>query len=224
MAKFTLDYTGEQINEALGLALNGSTDALKKTGDTMEGVLKFTPEVHYGDTLPETGETGQIYFVEAEEAFLENKDGVVQANNVAPNAIVTDKVANKAITRAKLANDALYSPILYSTTNRELTIEDLGKTVYSAWNTSVTFTMNAENSATFPIGAEIAICRWGGADIDVIVQAEGLQFSIPGESSSKTDAAVRIADSFGLIALKKMSNGSTYGNNWLVTGNVEVVS
>lgn len=36
--------------------------ALLKTGDTMEGILKFTEGVHYGEEVPAEGEEGQIFF------------------------------------------------------------------------------------------------------------------------------------------------------------------
>lgn len=100
--------TENYVDEAIASA--GSETALQKTGDTMEGILKFTPDIHYGASLPEAGEAGQIFFVEAEEAFLENKDGVIKTNNV----------ENKAITRAKLSEDVFSSfapPYIYSTTD-----------------------------------------------------------------------------------------------------------
>lgn len=54
--------TETYVDEAVASA--GSGNALQKTGDTMEGVLKFTENVHYGETLPENGEEGQIFFLE----------------------------------------------------------------------------------------------------------------------------------------------------------------
>lgn len=217
MAKFTLDYTGEQINEALGLALNGSADALKKTGDTMEGVLKFTPDVHYGASLPETGETGQIYFVEAEEAFLENKDGVVKTSNV----------NDKAITRAKLANNALYSPMVSSAASEaySFTVDDLGKTVapsYTAASVDVVYTMTEAVSAALPYGAEIAICyRYGNS---LKIKFEGGAYSaIAGDTAFNANRIYEIPDRFSMVAIKKIDTG-TEKQYWLVTGNVEVVS
>lgn len=210
MAKFTLDYTGEQINEALGLALNGSTDALKKTGDTMEGVLKFTPEVHYGASLPETGETGQIYFVKAEEVFLEDKDGVVKTNNV----------DDKAITRAKLANDALYSPLIILSDIPEyaLTVADIGKT-FRAAQTSNNITITSENSSAIPLGAEFAVLRYSNSN-DVTITFDGVNVCSPGWDTYMQGGKIKVVDNYGMIALKRITNA----NMWLVTGNVEVVS
>ena len=87
-------------------------DALKKSGDTMEGVLKFTPGVHYDTQLPETGEEGQIFFVEGDLDLsslggLEDKDNVIQTNHIADAAVSTNKLASGAVVNSKLANLAV---------------------------------------------------------------------------------------------------------------------
>ena len=72
------------VDEAIASA--GSGNALQKTGDTMEGILKFTENVHYGATLPETGEEGQIFFLEEslDGAFL--PDGGTQGQVLIKNS------------------------------------------------------------------------------------------------------------------------------------------
>lgn len=53
--KASVEYVDNSLEE-------GGGNALQKTGDTMEGILKFTEGVHYGEQVPETGEEGQIFF------------------------------------------------------------------------------------------------------------------------------------------------------------------
>ena len=147
-------------------------------------------------------------------------DGLI---SVADGAIGTSNIVNKAVSRAKLGNDALYSPMLYSD-SRNITVNDIGYTLSCPWNTSATFTLSQEVSSTIPTGAEIAFCRMGISDIDVLIVGDGVRFAITGETSLLKNATARISDTFGMIALKKYTNDTTNGDGWLITGNVEVVS
>lgn len=149
-------------------------------------------------------------------------NGSVTEAKIASGAVSTGKVADAAVTRAKLAQDALHSPMAQKTDNYAITIADIGMTIRPAWNTDISFNLTQENSAALPLGAEIAIFSFGYTN-EVTLTSSGVYFLITGEDGRKQDATVKISETFGMIALKKISNDSS-GNAWLVTGNVEVVS
>ena len=62
-------------------------EALLKTGDTMEGILKFTKDVHYGENVPETGEEGQIFFQVVDSLTNMIEDGSIGTEKIADGAI-----------------------------------------------------------------------------------------------------------------------------------------
>ena len=122
------------------------------------------------------------------------------------------------MTRAKLANDALYSPFLGIPGS--LTNAHIGRTLQSSWNTSGAVSVSAEDSANIPVGAEFALFRWGNAEVDVTFEVLGSQLIwTTGQTTSAKK--VKVSEPFGMIAVKKASTAN--GGTWLVTGNVEVV-
>lgn len=146
----------------------------------------------------------------------------VKTGNLDNSAVTTPKVADSAITRAKLANDALYSPIMGSASgDYALTVADIGKTIRGSHNAGFNVVVAADASELIPYGAEFAIFRYcsetGG---NVTVTFNGVNVCASGWDTYKTSPTIKIADSYGMIALKKV----TTANMWLVTGNVEVVT
>lgn len=135
--------------------------------------------------------------------------------------IVSGEIPDKAVTRAKLANDALYSP-LSQTSSKNITTSDIGRTIYNLWNQTSTWTVTQQNSSIIPTGSEVAFTRWGSADIDVVVNFDGTRFALAGAAGYST-GKLKISETFGMIAIKKFSADSTKGDVWLVTGNVEVI-
>lgn len=155
---------------------------------------------------------------------ITNASGGIGTEQIADNALTTPKYANGSVTRAKLAQDALYSPLVKLKTDGLLTVEHLGKTLAVGWNVSAILSLSRENSTVFPVGAEIAVLRYGPS-MDSTCQikgTDGVKFAIVGETATKQNATVSISEPFGMIALKKLSTESA-GDVWLVTGNVEVV-
>lgn len=138
----------------------------------------------------------------------------------ANGATNTNQIADKAITRTKLANDALYSPlvILENVPEYTLTVADVGKT-FRAAQTVNNITINSENSTAIPLGAEFAVCRYSNSK-DVTITFDGVNVCSPGWDVYMQGGKIKVTDNYGMIALKKMTNK----NMWLVTGNVEVVS
>jgi hypothetical protein len=134
--------------------------------------------------------------------------------------ILAEQIPDKSISRKKLANDALYSPAV-NTTSRDITIDDIGCTLY-AGNVGGTFTLTNETSKQFPVGAEIAIMRWDSSTDVLIAFDSTANVGISGNAGFVTAPTLRIPEQFNMTALKKIA---TDGSNdyWLVTGNVEVV-
>ena len=149
--------------------------------------------------------------------------GGIGHEQIANYAIRGNHIANGAVNRAKLANDALYSPTV-NTNTRDITVSDLGALIYNTYNNAATYTLTQANSTNIPRYGEIAFARWGVSNIDVLIVADGVRFGITGNDTLLKNAKLRISDPFGMVALKKMSPDSASGDAWLVTGNVEVVT
>ena len=155
---------------------------------------------------------------------LSSASGAVAAKNLASNAVETAKIKDAAVTRAKLAQDVLYSPIVGGVGTRYITSADIGKTLKGDWDAAMTLTITQENSANIPEGAEFAVLRWGtsgGNDCKII--ADGTRLVFTGDNTLHQNGIAKVSEAFGMIALKKVSSSPTQGDAWLVTGNVEVV-
>lgn len=150
--------------------------------------------------------------------------GITNASpGILSGSISTVMVANGAVTRAKLANDALYSPFAYISGNTlDLTASYLGKTIKTAWGTDLAITVTQANSTNIPEGAEFAIFKWGPSN-EVTITFSDTRVCISGETALESGKTVKVTDAFGMIAIKKASVSPTLGDAWLVTGNVEVV-
>ena len=64
------------------------------------------------------------------------------------------------MTRAKLANNALYSPTATFNSNRAIALTDLGKTLWPQWSSAggtYTLSLTADVSNALPVGFEVAI-------------------------------------------------------------------
>ena len=160
---------------------------------------------------------------------LSSASGAVAAANLASNAVSTAKIANANVTRAKLANDALYSPTATFNSNRAIALTDLGKTLWPQWSSAgatYTLSLTADVSNALPVGFEVAIVymitsckvRLSISGVRMVHAGDG---QIVNPNETKTLAIPEIGN---MIALKKIDNGGSSGDLWLVTGNVEVVS
>ena len=148
----------------------------------------------------------------------------VQTGNLANAAVTGDKISSGAVSRAKLANDALYSPIMVVQQDASLTSDIFGKTISvgrSGYGT-VTATIPKSTFDSLPDGAEFAIMREVPSGSECIIKVVGVP--IANEQSGWVNAnsdgiEVKIPERYGMIAFKKI-----YNLAFLVTGNVEVVS
>ena len=127
-----------------------------------------------------------------------------------------------AVTRSKLATDALYSPFKGFDSSGTLTLstDDIGKTIRTT-NGNVDYTINIARDTSIPAGAEVAVFRQQAKTINIVF-GDNVRVAIPGETSYMPSPTLTI-EPFTMIALKKLAVDSTK-DYWLVTGNVEVVS
>lgn len=176
----------------------------------------------------------------AEGAVVNSKLGAnaVQSNNIYEKAVSTTKLADEAVTAAKiapnavsrdkLADDALYSPVVLLTTNRNLALTDLGKTLlsnYSASDATRTITLTQAISTNLPVGFECAICRmWNNSKCRVSFSGVRVTFAGQQIASAASPKTVNLPEMGSMVALKKMESNSSSGDVWLLTGSAEVVS
>lgn len=154
--------------------------------------------------------------------------GVLQTLGGNKVTVGTSTMLDASVTRAKLAQNALYSPMVYPTeTPYVFTASDIGKTFMTGSAlagsvTDVVYTVNDDFGLNVPNGTEIAIIARRGITSTKIV-FEGVQKSAVAGEQMTENKTYKIPDGYGMVALKKIN----YGTNtswWLVTGNVEVVS
>ena len=93
-------------------------------------------------------------------------------------------------------------------------------TIKNAYNRATAYTLSPEDSNGIPEGAEIAIFRNCGDDAKEVsvTFSGGLGFYLPGDDKTYIDKGFRVAEVFGLAAMKKMSP-----DTWLICGPVEGV-
>lgn len=160
---------------------------------------------------------------------LSSANGAVAAANLASNAVETAKIKNANVTRAKLANDALFSPMITIASNRNVLASDLGVTIipqYNSSSTEFTLTLNQTISTALPTGFEFATIYYTTKN-KLKIATSGIRVLIAGEgqvadaSHAKTFTIPEIG---GMVAFKKIGTGTTAGDLWVATGNVEVVS
>ena len=145
-----------------------------------------------------------------------------KAGGTDPLEVETDSIKAGAVTRAKLAQDALYSPLAQKTGSYTLTANDIGKTIFSDSSQASqvrVFTLDATNNAALPIGAELAILAGNTGTTKLTVEAGiGVRGNKDGDVLSSDGITVTIPR-YCMIALKKI-----FAKHWFITGVFEVDS
>ena len=170
----------------------------------------------------------------ASHASTHQADGsdplTLQAGNYGSLSIPTSAYQNASVTRAKLAQDALYSPLTKpTTTTYNVVASDLGKTIvdaYSTRNNNLIWNLSKSLLDSFPRGAEIAFARVHTTQ-SITLNITGARI-INADSGQVGGASQTVSFSLpergSMCALKKLENDSTYGSFWILTGNAEVIS
>ena len=143
----------------------------------------------------------------------------LQAGNYGALSIPTSAYQNTSITRAKLAQDALYSPIVQlgsSNATATFSIASNGKTNITN-NGSTDFVLTVPNTTDIPIGFETALLRYSAKSVKITF-ASGIKVLVYGNKSPLTAPSFTL-ETYAMVALKKLTS-----DTWLLTGPAEVVS
>lgn len=117
--------------------------------------------------------------------------------------------ADKTIARAKLANDALISPVKWVAASPYTVIaDDLEKTlVFDAALTTVQINMSNKLIAALPAGASFAFMQWSSADSTKLTITVGSDYYIckAGEKSGAKGGSVTTSNPRVMVVAKKMT-------------------
>lgn len=125
-----------------------------------------------------------------------------------------------------------YSPVfrLSPGASHAITSADSGKTFVDSHSSTastldILLTLSQADSSAFPVGAEIALTRINSKSTKLTVTGVRLFNADAGKIGSAGGSATIQIKQLGMAAIKKIeSNNATYGDVWLLTGNVEVVT
>lgn len=170
-----------------------------------------------GSTTAQAARTA-LEITPANIGALSSANGAVAAKNLASNAVETAKIKDANVTRAKLAQDALYSPIVqFGSSNATATfsIASNGKTNITN-NGSTNFVLTVPNSTDIPVGFETALLRYAAKSVKITF-ASGIKVLVYGNTSPLTAPSFTL-ETYAMVALKKLTS-----DTWLLTGPAEVV-
>lgn len=146
--------------------------------------------------------------------------GSIKTADLADGSVVASKIGNKEVTRAKLAQDALYSPIRMVQSDSNVVSSDVGATIRTGGSaTAITVTLTQDVSHAMPIGAEIAFLPWVGATMKIAFV--GVKVGVLDQTQPYTSPTFTLTK-YGTVAIKKILSDSN-GDYWLLTGPAEVV-
>ena len=151
----------------------------------------------------------------------------LQAGNYGALSIPTSAYQNTSITRAKLAQDALYSPVVTKTDSFSVLANEVGKTYFvNASTKDVQVSVPSNVAAGLSIGADFAVYWLYARSITLVL--ENVRVCLQGDTTIygglNKQVRITINDIRSMVALKKMLQNSTNGDIWAVIGNVEVAT
>ena len=147
----------------------------------------------------------------------------LQTGNYGDSSIPTSAYQDTSVTRAKLATDALYSPVTMlgsADAATEIGIGNIGKTLF-AYNRGTDFVITVPNNSDIPDGAEYAIARYTAKSV-TITFGENTKVLFFGENSPKVAPSLTI-ETYAMVAIKKLMRDSSGVDIWMLTGPAEVV-
>ena len=151
----------------------------------------------------------------------------LQAGNYGALSIPTSAYQNTSITRAKLAQDALYSPVVTKTDSFSVLANEVGKTYFvNALTKDVQVSVPSNVAAGLSVGADFAVYWFYAQSITLVL--ENVRVCLQGDTTIygglNKQVRITINDIRSMVALKKMLQSSTNGDIWAVIGNVEVAT
>ena len=151
----------------------------------------------------------------------------LQAGNYGALSIPTSAYQNASVSRAKLANDALYSPVVTKTDSFSVLANEAGKTYFvNASTKDVEVSVSSDVTAGLSVGADFAVYWFYARSITLVL--ENVRVCLQGDTTIygglNKQVRITINDIRSMVALKKMLQSSTNGDIWAVIGNVEVAT
>lgn len=129
--------------------------------------------------------------------------------------------ADGAVTRAKLAQDALYSPIRMVLSDSNVVSSDVGATIRTGGSASaITVTLTQAVSHAMPIGVEIAFLPWVAATMKIAF--DGVKVGVLDQTQAYSSPTFTLKHK-GMIAIKKILSDNS-GDYWLLSGLTEEVT
>ena len=130
-------------------------------------------------------------------------------------------IIDGSVTRAKLAQDALYSPIRIVQSDSNVVSSDVGGTIRTGGSASaITVTLTQAVSHAMPVGTEIAFLPWVAATMKIAF--DGVKVGILEQTQAYTSPTFTLKHK-GMIAIKKILSDNN-GDYWLLSGLIEEVT
>lgn len=224
----TNDYTTDEKTKLSGIEVEANKYILPVAGETLGGIKSGTGITVDGlgnVSINDDSHNHIISNVDGLQTALDGKAASDHTHNYAGSDSAggpANAIKNGIVTRAKLAQDTLYSPNDYKTENFSLSASDIGKTIVSNVESVLLVTLTQEASSTMPIGSEIALFWFLGTGL-TLQASGGIRFVIP-EKGVFTNGALKLAELYTLAAIKKITTDAANGDIWTIQGNVEVVT
>ena len=151
----------------------------------------------------------------------------LQAGNYGALSIPTSAYQNASVSRTKLAQDALYSPVVTKTDSFSVLANEAGKTYFvNASTKDVEVSVSSDATAGLSVGADFAVYWFYARSITLVL--ENVRVCLQGDTTIygglNKQVRITINDIRSMVALKKMLQSSTNGDIWAVIGNVEVAT
>lgn len=148
-------------------------------------------------------------------------NGSVKTAMLDTDSVTAPKIADGAVTRAKLAQDALYSPIRMVQSDSNVVSSDVGATIRTGGSASaITVTLTQDVSHAMPIGAEIAFLPWVAATMKIAF--DGVKVGVLDRTQAYSSPTFTLKHK-GMIAIKKILSDNS-GDYWLLSGLTEEVT
>lgn len=167
-----------------------------------------------------------VLFAELEEKISQAAsqtliDKSVTEPKIANDAVVTRTVKDGVVTRAKLAQDALYSPIRIVQSDSNVVSSDVGATIRTDGSASaITVTLTQAVSHAMPVGTEIAFLPWAAATMKIAF--DGIKVGVLDQTQAYLSPTFTLKHK-GMIAIKKILSDSNV-DYWLLSGLTEEVT
>lgn len=224
----TNDYTTDEKTKLSGIEAEANKYTLPVAGEALGGVKSgtdITVDASGNVSVNDDSHNHVISNIDGLQTALDGKSATTHTHKYAGSDSAggpANAIKNGIVTRAKLAQDALYSPNDYKTESFSLSASDIGKTIVSSAESTLLVTLTQEASSTMPVGSEIALFWFLGTGV-TLQASGGIRFVMP-EKDVLTNGALKLAELYTLAALKKITTDTANGDIWTIQGNVEVVS